>query len=76
MNKILLVGLAAILAATGNARADDHKGNKAQNSDAPPPPSIAQNSGRPQGGGAAPRYVNQLPRNGYSNLPNVRPYAG
>jgi hypothetical protein len=76
MNKILLVGLASVLAATGNARADDHKGNKAQDKDAAPAPAV-QNTGRPQGSGTGPRYVNQLPRpNGYTNLANGRPYPG
>jgi hypothetical protein len=75
MNKILVVGLAAVLAATGNAIADDHKGSKGQNNEAPAAP-VVQNAPRPSAGGA-PRYSTQLPRfNGYANSPEMRRYPG
>src|SRR5437588_3749288 len=75
--KKLLAGLTAVLAAGGVAWADDPKPPPSRPRSNQPPTPVVQNGYRPSAAGITPRYSNQMPRlNAYSNLPQMRHYAG
>jgi len=76
MNKLLVLGVAAVLAIPGIARAGDNKGGKGQANDAALSVPVAQNGGRaPSMGG--PRYFGQgLRRTNYTGQPIARTYPG